>query len=154
MLGKRDSRSLAGAGAMVTLSAQRRIIRLRSVIKSLCQLTPDPLVSGPCVHCSVVSVTMCAGHHQPIRGQLCVSVDQSEASCQASVPASVSMSAFLMVSAISRSHRQSVLSMTLLTIMFKFCSTNYAEFAFAIDIFIYFRFALHQFIFPRGSNRI
>ena len=128
MLGKRDSRSLAGA--MVSLSAQRRLMRLRtlSVINTrLCQLTPDPLVSDPCVHCSVVSVRMCVGHLQPIRGQLCVSVDQSEASVQSSV----SMSAFLMVSAISRSHRQGVLSMTLLTIMFKceFCLTNYVDFA-------------------------
>ena len=80
MLGKRDSRSLAGA--MVSLSAQRRLMRLRtlSVINTrLCQLTPDPLVSDPCVHCSVVSVRMCVGHLQPIRGQLCVSVDESEA---------------------------------------------------------------------------
>ena len=134
MLGKRDSRSLAGA--MVSLSAQRRLMRLRtlSVINTrLCQLTPDPLVSDPCVHCSVVSVRMCVGHLQPIRGQLCVSVDQSEASVQSSV----SMSAFLMVSAISRSHRQGVLSMTLLTIMlkFEFCLTNYVEFALQIHYF-------------------
>ena len=90
------------------------------------RLSTDSLPSDvPCVHCSVVSVRMCVGHLQPIRGQLCVSVDQSEASVQSSV----SMSAFLMVSAISRSHRQGVLSMTLLTIMlkFEFCLTNYVE---------------------------
>ena len=123
MLGKRDSRSLAGA--MVSLSHETPDTECYQ--QEIVSTDSDPLVSGPCVHCSVVSVRMCAGHHQPIRGQLCVSVDQSEASVQSSV----SMSAFLMVSAISRSHRQGVLSMTLLTIMFKceFCLTNYVDFA-------------------------
>ena len=42
------------------------------------RLSTDSLPSDvPCVHCSVVSVTICPGHCQPIRGQLSVSADQS-----------------------------------------------------------------------------